>query len=28
VYFDARARYELEPADEPDTLPAEIQLAP
>jgi hypothetical protein len=26
VYFDARARYELEPADEPDTLPAEIQL--
>ena len=28
VYFDARARYELEPAAEPDSLPAEIQLAP
>jgi hypothetical protein len=27
VYFDARARHELEPADEPDELPAEIELA-
>jgi hypothetical protein len=27
VYFDARAREELEPADEPDELPAEIELA-
>ena len=27
VYFDARARYELEPADEPDELPAEFQLS-
>jgi hypothetical protein len=27
VYFDARTRHELEPADEPDELPAEIQLA-
>jgi hypothetical protein len=27
VYFDARARHELKPADEPDELPAEIQLA-
>jgi hypothetical protein len=27
VYFDARARVELEPAEEPDELPAEIQLA-
>jgi hypothetical protein len=27
VYFDARARVELEPADEPDELPAEISLA-
>jgi hypothetical protein len=27
VYFDARARQELEPADEPDELPAEIELA-
>jgi hypothetical protein len=26
VYFDARTRHELEPADEPDELPAEIQL--
>jgi hypothetical protein len=26
VYFDARARVELEPADEPDELPAEIEL--
>jgi hypothetical protein len=27
VYFDARTRHELEPVDEPDELPAEIQLA-
>jgi hypothetical protein len=27
VYFDARTRHELEPADEPDELPAEIQVA-
>jgi hypothetical protein len=27
VYFDARTRLELEPADEPDELPAEIQLS-
>ena len=27
VYFDARARLELEPADEPDELPAEFQLS-
>jgi hypothetical protein len=27
VYFDASTRHELEPADEPDELPAEIQLA-
>jgi hypothetical protein len=27
VYFDVRTRHELEPADEPDELPAEIQLA-
>jgi hypothetical protein len=27
VYFDARARLELEPVDEPDKLPAEIQLS-
>jgi hypothetical protein len=27
VYFDARARVELEPTEEPDELPAEIQLA-
>jgi hypothetical protein len=27
VYFDARARQELEPAEEPDELPAEIELA-
>jgi hypothetical protein len=27
VYFDARARVELEPADEPDRLPAEFQLS-
>ena len=26
VYFDARTRLELEPADNPDELPAEIQL--
>jgi hypothetical protein len=26
VYFDARARHELEPSDLPTTLPAEIQL--
>jgi hypothetical protein len=26
VYFDLRTRYELEPADEPEELPAEIQL--
>ena len=25
VYFDARVRVELEPADEPDELPAEIE---
>ena len=28
VYFDARARHELEPADEPDELPAEIEVRP
>ena len=27
VYFDARARVELEPADEPDELAAEFQLS-
>ena len=27
VYFDARARDELEPADQPAELPAEIQLS-
>jgi hypothetical protein len=27
VYFDARARVELEPAEEPDQLPAEFQLS-
>jgi hypothetical protein len=27
VYFDARTRFELDRADEPDELPAEIQLA-
>jgi hypothetical protein len=27
VYFDARTRTELEPADEPDELPAEIELS-
>ena len=27
VYFDARARVELEPAEEPDELPAEFQLS-
>jgi hypothetical protein len=27
VYFDARTRHELEPADEPDELPAEIQVS-
>jgi hypothetical protein len=27
VYFDARARLELEPADEPDELPAEVRLS-
>jgi len=27
VYFDARTRHELEPADERDELPAEIQLS-
>jgi hypothetical protein len=26
VYFDARTRLELDPADEPDELPAEIRL--
>ena len=26
VYFDARARLELEPVDRPDELPAEIEL--
>ena len=26
VYFDARTRFELEPASEPAQLPAEIQL--
>jgi hypothetical protein len=26
VYFDAHARHELEPADDPDELPAEIEL--
>jgi hypothetical protein len=26
TYFDARTRHELEPVDEPDELPAEIQL--
>ena len=28
VYFDARTRLELEPADEPDELPAEIEVRP
>ena len=28
VYLDARARHELEPADRPSELPAEIELAP
>jgi hypothetical protein len=28
MYFDARTRHELEPADEPDELPAEIELRP
>jgi hypothetical protein len=28
VYFDARTRHELEPADEPDELPAEIEVRP
>ena len=28
VYFDARVRYELDRADAPDRLPAEISLAP
>jgi hypothetical protein len=27
VYFDARTRLELEPADEPDELPAEVRLS-
>ena len=27
VYFDARARHELEPEEQPDELPAEIQIA-
>jgi hypothetical protein len=27
VYFDVRTRHELEPADEPDELPAEIQVS-
>ena len=27
VYFDARARGELEPVDEPSELPAEIELS-
>jgi hypothetical protein len=27
VYFDARTRLELEPVDDPDELPAEIQLS-
>ena len=27
VYFDARARHELEPAEAIDELPAEISLA-
>jgi hypothetical protein len=27
VYFDARARIELEPAEEADELPAEFQLS-
>ena len=27
VYFDARARFELEPADDADELPAEFQLS-
>ena len=27
VYFDARARLELEPAEEPEQLPAEFQLS-
>ena len=27
VYFDARARHELEPVDQPDELPAEIRLS-
>ncbi len=28
VYFDARARFELEREEEPDQLPAEIRLQP
>jgi hypothetical protein len=28
VYFDARTRVELEPADDPEQLPAEIELTP
>ena len=28
VYFDARARGELEPVDQPSQLPAEIELHP
>jgi hypothetical protein len=28
VYFDARTRHELEPAAEPDELPAEIEIRP
>jgi hypothetical protein len=28
VYFDARTRHEFEPADEPDELPAEIEIRP
>jgi hypothetical protein len=28
MYFDARTQHELEPADEPDELPAEIEVRP
>ena len=28
MYFDARTKHELEPADEPDELPAEIEVRP
>jgi hypothetical protein len=28
MYFDARTQHELEPVDEPDELPAEIEVRP